>query len=174
MRRYLVVAMVGIMALCLSLAAGRMTMPGAAARANDVSPPAPGLEMKVAGGWFLYVYESETPAEVLAAVDGDGSMVINDTTRADGKFNCTGVGSWEMVGPREVASTVLVFVKDFEGNLAFYEKASGVMTLSDDRNTMEGVAEISFYLPGQNPLDPEEVPIGPFAIPEVWQRIFVE
>lgn len=173
MKRSLTVVVVGIVGLVLAWAGWRTTGPSAFAITYEKFQAAQGLEKKIAGGWLMDVYESETPVEVLLALTEGGVLLLNDTTRYDGNFNSTAVGSWKPTGPGQMAAVLLCFVKDITGKLLFYEKGDLTMTLSEDGTSMEGIGVISFYLPGQDPLDPEETPLFAVPVPATAQRMLV-
>lgn len=174
MRRYTAFTVVGIAALGLALVGGWLTLPGTFARSGKGPVGAPGLEMMFSGGWLMVVHEPGGDAEVCLGLGAGGLLVINDTTRLDENFNCTGVGSWMPIGPREITSSLLVFVRDTNGKLVFYEKGNMRMTLSDDGNRLEGPGVIYIYWPDQDPLDPAEEPAFTIDVPVDAQRIPAE
>ena len=175
MRRYLKFVAMGIVGLGLVWAGWRATGPSAQAITREMFQQVQGLEKKFCGGWIIRGDLGGTPIEVLQVYGGDGSIVMNCTTRADGLFNATGMGSWKATGPGTAASTTLIFIQDFDGKLLMYEKINNTMTLSDDGNQMEGGSVIFMYWAGQDPLDPEEVPFATVPVPgAVAQRIAVE
>ena len=175
MRRYLAFLAVGIAALGVAWAAGGMDLGQTVAEAMDGAVSPPGLERKFTGGWLLDAYLGETPVQVVTALQAGGSLVANCTTRNDGRFNATTIGSWRPTSPRTMAATELIFIQDYEGNLFLYEKVNFEMTLSDDGNSMEGASLILLYWPDQDPLDPEEEPFVEIPVPVVTgRRIVVE
>lgn len=168
MRRYVAFAVAGIAVLGLAWAGGLVGLPDTQARTAGFPAGAPGLEHRFSGGWFLYGEEPTGTVEVLMALNGGGTTVINCTPTPAGLFNTTGVGSWKPVGPREVTASFMCFVRDYSMGLVVYERAVFSMTLSDDGSMLEGTAVIYIYAPGQNPLDPAEVPIVEFPGLPVW------
>ncbi|MBN1441264.1 MAG: hypothetical protein JXA90_01080 [Planctomycetes bacterium] len=170
MRRYMAFVAVGVAALVLAWAGGKLTVSGSVAKADDGSGQAPGLTMRFAGGWLAEADLGGSSVEVLLLYAGDGSLAMNCTFQGNGLFNATGVGSWEVTGPQTVASTTLLFVQDVQGNLVMYEKIDNEMTLSDEGNRMEGASVIYLYWPGQDPLDPEEIPFATVPAPSVIAR----
>ncbi|MBN1441521.1 MAG: hypothetical protein JXA90_02380 [Planctomycetes bacterium] len=168
MRRYLAFAVVGLAVLGLALAGGRLTLPETLARSSGSPVGVPGLETMFSGGWLLYGEEPSGTVEVLLALNGGGTTVINATPTPAELFNTTGIGSWKPVGPREVTASFMCFVRDYLMNLRVYERAVFSMTLSDDGNMLEGTAVIYIYPPGQNPLDPAVEPIVTVPDLPVW------
>ena len=174
MKRYWICAAMGVVGLGLVWVGSRLNEPSAHAVTSQAFQQVQGLERKMSGGWFLYVYESETPAEVLMGLSAGGVEFINATPRPDGDFNCTGIGTWKAAAPNELTSTVIVFNRDLQQNLIFYEKAVSTMTLSDDGSTLEGIGMIYIFMPGQDPMDPEEVPVFQASVPLAAKRIPAE
>jgi hypothetical protein len=175
MKRYVIFVAVGIVGLGLVWAGWRANGPSAFAITRERFAAMEGLEKKFCGGWLAKGDLGGTPIVVVETYGGDGSMVMNCTTRADGLFNVTGMGSWKATGHGTVAATVLLFIQDFQGNLLMYEKVNSTMTLCDDEDFMEGSSFIKMYWADQNPLDPEEVPFAAVPVPGVVaQRIAVE
>lgn len=138
-------------------------MPETLAKTAGNAAGAPGLEAKFSGGWLVTVHEPGGDVEVVLGLGGGGLTVINATFVPTGAFHATGMGSWKPVGPREVAVSMLLFARDSTMNLLYYEKGLLSLTLGDQGNWLAGPAVIYVYLPGQDPLDPEEEPF--LAVP---------
>jgi hypothetical protein len=149
MRRYLALAAVGILALCLAWAGGRMTLPETLARTNL---PPQGLGMKFVGGWSfdLYLGDSTTAVPILVTVSADGTIVTSGSPLAGGATVSTAHGSWKAVGHDTMVGTVqsLGYVPD--ASYGWYERGPLHWTLSNDGNRLEGTLLIGNYTPDQD------------------------
>jgi hypothetical protein len=78
---------------------------------------------------------------------------------ADGttSYLTASVGAWKQIGVNTVAITNLIRIVGADGSLKSYEKVVGEGTLDGDE--MAGTAAGLIYMPGQDPLDPDEKPV---------------
>ena len=151
MRRYLALASVGILALCLAWAGGRMTVPETLAKANV---PPQGLGMKFAGGWYfdLYLAGSTSMVKSLVTLNADGAILFNGSPLTDGTTISTAHGSWRCTGPNTMVGTVLCIGYGLDGNVGWYEEGPLNWTLSADGNQLEGTLSIGLFSADQDPL----------------------
>lgn len=69
-----------------------------------------------------------------------------------------GHGSWKKTGRREVTTSNIVIENDANGELLWVMQIPGVFSFDQDFETATSTFGAIGYLPGQDPLDPDEVP----------------
>jgi hypothetical protein len=137
------------------------------ALAGPPSPPPVGplQERHVAvGAWHLVWYFPDK-TETIAVVHGDGTVVIaNDTNDFVGGYTSESInaGQWRINGPRGAVGTVLTFIFDGNGAHILYYKMIMRGEVDED-GVMAAEFDLLVYLPSQDPLDPDEIPIQAYT-----------
>ena len=128
------------------------------------------FDKHVAGSYLIgldLVGTDGTPfaVQALATLASDGGVVATDTDDfglGTGLFyHSPKQGSWKKVGKRDIRITVLEFAYDSFGNLTTIFKLVFLVEFEDKRfDTGGGLVGFEAFLPGQDVLDPETVPVA--------------
>ena len=129
---------------------------------------------KVTGAWLYVIDFGDGPFEGELQLFADGNAVMNNTVLNEGTSHLTtALGAWKRTGRHVIAVTTLIRIVNADGELLSYEKVVGELTVNGDVISGEGAGLI--YLPGQNPLDPEETPVRVYGpSPLIGGRLSVE
>jgi hypothetical protein len=150
MRRYLAVAAVGIAALCLAWAGGRMTVPEILAKGDGPQ----GQGMKCVGAWFYHLYlgDSTTPTPLVGSINADGTTVTAGSPISN-EWGVSSVssahGSWKCAGRNRIVGTFHCLGYNPDGTYGWYEKGPFEYTVSRDGDKLEGTIMIGNYTPDQ-------------------------
>jgi hypothetical protein len=105
------------------------------------------------------------PVQALATLAADGGAVATDTDDfgfgTGGFYHSPKQGAWKRIGKHSISITVLEFAYDTLGNLTMVFKLNFVADF-DDRRFDSGGGAVAFdaFLPGQDPLDPDTIPVA--------------
>jgi hypothetical protein len=112
---------------------------------------------RLSGTWLGELEIGGVPAaEVLYTFCADGTMVAGGNPLGDSVLSAM-QGAWKRTGLRDFRGTMLMFMRDLDGGILFYEKAPFEISLVGE-NEFEGAFEIELFAPDQDPLDPAEIP----------------
>jgi len=114
----------------------------------------------VVGSW-QYTLGDGTRAVV--QVHGDGTLLVGHDTDdyADGYVHETAsAGVWEKTGARTGDMTIIAYTFDAAGDLYIIQRARARGEISLDGGSGVVVMFVDIFLPFQNPIDPDAVPLG--------------
>jgi hypothetical protein len=162
-----------LMALAVLLTVG---IPGRSAVAESGSGL--GFGLRVAGSFLadLHLVGTDgTPFDIqaLATLTADGGAMATDTDDygfgTGSFFHSPKHGVWKRTGQRAVSITLLEFAYTAAGSLTTIFKLKFDGEFADRHfDVGEGTVAFEAFLPGQDPLDPEEEPVatgeGTFAV----------
>lgn len=129
-----------------------------------------GFDKAVAGSYLIGLNLTGTDGipfavQALATLAADGGVVATDTDDfglGTGLFfHSPKQGAWKRVGKRDIRITVLEFAYDPHGNLTTIFKLVFLVEFEDKHfNSGAGLVGFEAFLPGQDVLDPETVPVA--------------
>ena len=149
------------------------------AQSNGVAEPGSnGIGGRVAGSYLVRadLVGIPIPLQALATLGADGGAIATDTddfgNGARFGFHSPKQGVWKETGKQQITIKVLEFAYDPSGALTTVYKLTFVAQF-DDKNYQTGAGEVKFdaYLPFQNVLDPDEIPVASGEGTFSFQRI---
>ncbi|RMH20175.1 MAG: hypothetical protein D6696_08810 [Acidobacteria bacterium] len=124
----------------------------------------------VAGSYLVDLTPSvQPPFQGLMTIGNEGTLVLTNTSQfgapdpATLGLNSTAHGSFRHAGGRRIDATLLFFDLEPDGDLELVVRIRGSWSFDPGFQKFSGPFSGAAFLPGQDPLDPDEVPVFTFG-----------